>query len=354
MKRSSLIILIMSITLLQANGQIIKWFQVDTTAAPTYDTNYIKSFRDYLVVTLVSSANSNVIGVSDSNGNSVDFAANLPTSFGIGLDYKWLTLELTSSFGSLGEPNKGETTARSISFGLTMRKFWFRNFYQRMQGYHMDNPTYVNPEFNPVFDQYPYRSDLKTTIYFASINYGFNYRRYSHMASLWQLERQRKSAGSFTAGISYAYNSYGADSSLVPSEVQDRFANRDFLVGYFRNIFGLNIGYLYTLAFGNDGKFFISLALIPGLSYQFERAYYDNGLPAESLNGIGVHSEIRGSLGYNGNQWYTTASLAVYVIASAFEGQNPGSVGYGFGRFVVGYKFRLPETKSPFLKKFGL
>ncbi len=348
--KNGLLVLMMCFMMLNLNGQIF-----DTTKhAPVYDTTYIKSFRDNLVVTLVSAANSNVVGVVDSAGNTVDFAANLPASFGIGLDYKWLTFEYTSSFGNLGDPKKGETSAQSIGFGLTMRKVWFRNFYQQMHGYHMVDPTYINPDFDPTIDNYPYRPDVRTTIYYASVNYGFNYRRYSHMASMWQLERQRKRAGSFTAGISYAYNSYGADSSLVPSEVQDRFSSQDFLVGYFRNIIGVNIGYLYTFAFGNDGKFFISLALIPGLSYQHERAYFDNGEPSRSLNGIGFHSEFRGSLGYNGDKWYTTASLAAYIIESSFEGQNPGSVGYGFGRFVVGYKFTLPETKSPFLKKFGL
>ncbi len=334
-------------------GQIKKIFVSDTTLGPIYDTNYIKSFRDYLVVTLVSSTNSNTVGVSDSLGELVDFSANLPTSFGIGVDYKWFTAEYTSSFGNLGDPKKGETSSRSVSFGLTMRKIWFRNFYQRMQGYHMEDPTYINPEFNPQVDNYPYRPDIRTTIYYASINYGFNYKRYSHMASMWQLERQRKRAGSFTAGISYAYNSYGADSALIPTAFQDLFSSQDFVVGYFRNMIGLNVGYLYTLSFGNDGKFFISLALIPGLSYQFERAYFDNGT-SKSLNGIGVHAEIRSSLGYNGDKWYVTTSFAAYVIASSFEGRNPGSVGYGFGRFVVGYKIKMPETKSPFLKKIGL
>jgi hypothetical protein len=174
------------------------------------------------------------------------------------------------------------------------------------------------------------------------------------MASLWQLERQRKSAGSFTAGLSYAYNTYSADSALIPKEMQDRFTNRQFVKGYIKNVIGINLGYLYTLALGSDGRYFISLALIPGLSYQHEHAYYDDNQSQQSFQGIGFHSELRGSLGFNGDKWYAAVSIAAYVIASAFEDQNPSSVGYGFGRLAIGYKFTMPETKSPFLKKIGL
>jgi hypothetical protein len=349
-----LVTIALSIFFFATKAQIKNIFVHDTSLGPSYDTSYIKSFRDNFVLTFVTSANSNIVGTSDSLGNDYDFATNLPTSFGLGFDYKWLTLELTSSFGNLGDPKKGETEATSFSFGLTMRKLWFRNFFQHMRGYHLENPTIINPGFDPQTDNYPYRPDVTTTVYFASINYGFNYRRYSHMASLWQLERQRKSAGSFTAGLSYAYNTYSADSALVPRAFQERFENQQFVLGYIKNVVGINLGYLYTLALGNDGRFFISLALIPGLSYQHERAFYDNDLPAQTFNGAGVHAELRGSLGYNGDKWYVAASLAGYAIASAFEGQNPSSVGYGFGRLAIGYKFTLPETKSPFLKKFGL
>jgi len=102
---------------------------------PGYDTSYIKSYRDKLIITFVSTSNSNTITVSDSLGEQVSFATNLPTSFGFALDYKWLTAEYTTSFGRAGPEEYGYTSLRSIGFGLTGRKLWFRNFYQKTKGY---------------------------------------------------------------------------------------------------------------------------------------------------------------------------------------------------------------------------
>jgi hypothetical protein len=124
-----LVTIALSIFFFATKAQIKNIFVHDTSLGPSYDTSYIKSFRDNFVLTFVTSANSNIVGTSDSLGNDYDFATNLPTSFGLGFDYKWLTLELTSSFGNLGDPKKGETEATSFSFGLTMRKLWFRNFF---------------------------------------------------------------------------------------------------------------------------------------------------------------------------------------------------------------------------------
>ena len=45
---------------------------------------------------------------------------------------------------------------------------------------------------------------------------------------------------------------------------------------------------------------------------------------------------------------------AVYLVTTTFEGTNPLSQGYTFGRLAVGYKFKMKETTSPFLKKIGL
>ncbi len=321
---------------------------------PGYDTSYIKSFRDYLVVTLVSSAVSNDVSVTDTAGQDVTFATNVPTSFGLAVDYKWFTAEYTSTFGRTGDSDKGNTTMQSIGFGLTGRKFWFRNFYQKTQGYYLENPQYFYPEFNPSTDTYPYRGDIRATMYWASLNYGFNHKKFSNQAALWQLERQKKSAGSFTSGVTFSYASYQADSALIPEKYQRLFEKDEFFTNFDFGMIGANFGYLHTFALGKSRKFFISLALIPGVSYQQGKAYSTETKVAKLDGDVGFHAESRLVFGYNADTWYTSLSSSGYAVTTSFDHANPFAQGYGFVRIVFGLKFKLPETKSTFLKKIGL
>lgn len=327
----------------------------DTTYKdPGYDTSYIKSFRDDLVVTLVSASSGNEISAIDKKGNPLTFATNLPASFGIGLDYKWLTFEYTSSFGRTGVPEKGYTKMKSLGFGLTTRKFWFRNFYQNTQGYYMKNPEYLNPDFNPATDIYPFRNDVRSSIYYATLNYGFNHRRFSNIAAVWQLERQQKSAGSFTAGLSFSMAEYQSDSALFTEQFESNFDQSEAITDFAFALYGINAGYLHTFSFTKSHKFFVSLTLIPGISYQEGTARFEDSSLRVKKNTFGLHAEGRVVAGYNGDRWYSAISAISYAVTSAFEGTNPFSQGYSFGRIAVGYKFKTKETKSKFLKKLWL
>ena len=321
---------------------------------PGYDTNYVKSFRDYLVVTLVSANTNNSIVVTDSIGDGVNFKTNLPFGFGFAIDYKWFTFEYTSTFGKTGDPRKGYTKMTSFGFGLTGRKFWFRNFLQQTKGYYLENPQYFNPNFNPYIDDYPSRSDVTSTVYFANLNYGFNHRRFSNMAALWQLERQKKSAGSFTAGLTFSLSRYQADSALIPSKYRPMFSGKDFITNFGFMLVGVNGGYLHTFSFFKSRKFFLSLAFIPGLSYQTGVSFSDVTNETKKNSALGLQIEGRIVAGFNGDRWYTSLSSVGYAITTNFEDVNPFGQGYSFFRFVVGYKILMPDHKITFLKKIGL
>lgn len=321
---------------------------------PGYDTNYVTSYRDNFVLTLVSTSCGNEIAASDKQGRTLTFGTNLPGSIGAGIDYKWLTLEYTSSFGRTGPAEKGHTRLRNLGFGLTGRKWWFRNFYQRTQGYYLKNPEFLDPQFDPAVDPYPSRSDIGNTVYFATLNYGFNHRRYSNNAAIWQLERQKKSAGSFTTGLTFSAATHTSDSALFPEQFEQQFELSEAITRFEFYLYGLNAGYLHTFSFGKSRKLFISMALIPGISYQKGIAQLEDSKTRFTKTGLGIHSESRFSFGYNGDRWYTSVMSAVYLVTTTFKGTNPLSQGYTFGRLAVGYKFRMKPTNSTFLKRIGL
>lgn len=327
----------------------------DTTwKDPGYDTSYVKSFRDDFVLSLVSTVCGNEISASDKQGRTLSFATNLPSSFGLGVDYKWLTAEYTSSFGRTGPAEKGYTRLQNIGFGLTGRKWWFRNFHQRTQGYYLKNPEFLDPQFDPATDYYPMRGDVGNSVYFATLNYGFNHRRYSNNAAIWQLERQKKSAGSFTAGVTFSVATHTADSALFPEQFEREFELSEAITRFEFYLYGLNAGYLHSFAISRSRKFFISLSLIPGISYQEGVAQLEDSKTRINKSGFGAHSESRLSFGYNGDRWYASIMSVNYLVTTVFKGTNPLSQGYTFGRIAIGYRFKMKETTSPFLKRLGL
>ena len=321
---------------------------------PGYDTAYIQSYRDYLVLTLVGVLNSNTVSIADNTDKEITFSTNLPFYFGFSVDYKWLTFEFTKNINTSPDELKGETNSHSLGFGITGRKFWFRTFWKDYEGYYMENPDYDNPDFDEEVDPFPLRPDLHTAIFFANLNYGFNYRRYSNTASLWQLEKQKKSAGSFTIGLSAGHTEMQADSALVLSKWELNFNHNALITNYQFNWIGLNGGYLHTFSMFKRKRFFVSLALIPGVSFQFGKAHIENSTELLKKIGIGAQTETRLVLGYNSQKWYTSLSVNSYAISNAFVQDNSIVHGYNFLRIVYGRKFRIRETKSEFLKKIGL
>jgi hypothetical protein len=320
---------------------------------PNYDTNYVVSFRDDLVVTLVSEYKVNELEVPTTINypKHIVYTTNNTFVFGFGLDYKWITFEyLTQIKGIDQDPNKGKSENSSIGFGLTMRKFWFRNFYEWNKGYHVANYKDFYPELQTI----PYREDITTSIYYATINYGFNHYRFSNMASMWQLERQQKSAGSFTAGVTFAYTEMNADSSLVSYDFE-QFVNDTIasIKRYRTRVYGINFGYLHTFALSKNKKWFVSLALIPGFSYQ-NITVNGEGEGESNSHVPGFQGEARVSLGYNGDKWYYGIVYRAYNITNNIHRHYPTSQIYDYFRFYFGYRFTMPETKSKFFKKLGL
>ena len=234
--------------------------QEDTLAGPDYDTTYIKSYRDKFVVSLVNTANTGSISISSNTSpRTLDYSTNLANNWGVGIDYKWFTFEYTTYIPGLSssDPTKGVTDHFNLGFGITGRKWWFRNFIARYDGYYIGNPAEVDSTWLPT-DPYPTRKDLGSFTYLASINRGFNYRRYSHNAFLWQLERQKRSQGSWVAGATFWYNRVYADSSLVPAFIAREFSESTAFNRVDRFIWAVNGGYSYTLSLWKKG--FISFS----------------------------------------------------------------------------------------------
>jgi hypothetical protein len=324
---------------------------------PNYDTNYIQSYHDNLIITLVRERKNNLVYMSFNTPSTLyelDYQTNDPLAFGIGIDYKWFTFEYTTKMPwTKPDDSKGKVDNFGIGFGLTYRRLAFRNFFERNKGYFLNNTDAWLPSIANSPNPYYLRPDIETHTYFSSLNYTFNYKHFSNNAALWQLERQKKRAGSLVLGLSYIFNSFYADSSIVPTTGIDTFPRNNNT--YFSlNAIGVNTGFVGTLPFFKSKKWFLSGALIPGISYQFGHLTIEDLGAVKAKKLIGVQSEFRIAVGYNGDKYYAGLSYRAYGNVNAVNKQDPMNITNTFGRVYFGYRFDPPKIRNKFLKKIGL
>ena len=76
-----------------------------------YDTNYIESYYDNLVLTLVNVSKTNTVTIDNFvHAYDISLSTNKVTKWGIGIDYKWLAVQVTFPIRSISreEPDLGK------------------------------------------------------------------------------------------------------------------------------------------------------------------------------------------------------------------------------------------------------
>ncbi|MES2560651.1 MAG: DUF4421 family protein [Bacteroidota bacterium] len=314
------------------------------TRAP-YDTSYVASYYDhFLHVTALGVLQSHDIGVSnDRDKVKINFAPNTAFRFGFGLDYRYFSLEFSQIINAIDapDPKKGNTDNFSLRLGVTGRRLLGSMLIQSYRGVYITNPQQVFPNWN-INNPIPLRSDIVSEVLLGSLNYFFNHERYSTMASLWQIDRQKKSAGSFTAGITASIAHLKADSSFIPLELTAITNPGERLKEGYNYMVGLNAGYGYNFIFLK--KFFINGLIIPGIDFQVSQSTNVNDSKLASRPGIGYHGDLRLIAGYNGNRYYGGAHYSNYYIVNRVEADVDVDMFNGYIRLFIGRRFDLTPS----------
>lgn len=308
-----------------------------------YDSTYIRQYRNQWCVTLLGVKRDFFMDITNPTiaNQTLSFSPKNQYSWGIGLDYKWFTVEVTMKYPFHFSSNSQKNNF-GIRLGLTRQRFWFASFYQRYKGMNVDFTTdslnLVNQRLIP-----PFRNDIFTSSLHLSLNYGFNHRKYSQMAALWQIDRQLKSAGTFVVGVSAFVYRIQADSTLVPNTLNRLFNRESQVINSSTKNIGINVGYSHTFVI--QKKFFAHLSLIPSVSYQY-REYKLVQSDDLYVRGLSISSEARVIMGYNGDKWYAGLNFANYSFTENSIVQGAGAVlNYNFWRWFVGFRLK-PNTKK--------
>lgn len=301
-----------------------------------YDSTYIRSFKHYLLGRFYLSKKFTQLNFRHRyNDYRLRYTPNTTLNMGLGATYKWATLNLAYGFGFLNpEHNRGDTRYLDLQFHFYGNRFTLDMLGQFYTGFYL-------PKDKRVFssDDYYIRPDLRVSAIGGSLQYIFNHSRFSYRAAYLQNEWQKKSAGSFLAGIELYGGRVSADSSIVPySFIQD--ANAGTVEGIRFIKIGPNGGYAYTWVY--KGNFFISGTAVISLNAGVNRIYSKEG--TSTYVELRPNTLFRISVGYNFARW----SINVGYVSTAlyFSGERTNSVTIHTGNYRLNLVYRFYPSKK--------
>lgn len=323
----------------------------DTAAPPDYDTAYVANYRSNLIISAVAKLRTIDVDLERDGSEDLSFSTNSTGQYGFGLNYKWLSVEATFNVPALDDHDAslGNTSSRGFGLGYTGRRLWGRAFWDNAEGYYLNDPQRWIAGWKegeaPVV-----RPDLSSNSYLLSLNYALSGKRcFSENAALFQMERQKKSAGTFVAGLSTWVSDVSADSSLIGPSLVDTFQLASGFTGVDRILIGATIGYAHTFAFWKKG--FIHFSFLPGVTYAQQTITTPDGM---ELRGTGTAAvvEMKLGAGFNGDRWYGAVTTAYYYSSAEISDKLSLSTNYGFVRIAIGIRLGDPGIKL--LRAVGL
>lgn len=324
-----------------------KWFWKRIHYRAQYDSNYVVSYYDHhLHVTAISLLQNQDLRINTPGNNPiVNYKANNVFTWGLGVDYRYFSIELSKAFEAFDKQDarKGESSGYRFRLGITGRRFLASALIWSNKGVYMSNSNEVIPGWQQTNEPYYKRRDITTNVLFGSLYYIFNHQRYSTMASLWQIDRQKKSAGSFIAGISACANEVRGDSALLP--LLPYMTDANMRITKAKTAFGgINIGYAHNFIFAK--KFFINAMVIPGIDWVIGSYQNINGVSRKNRSSIGYHGDFRVMGGYNGEAYYSGVLYSNYFLNNRFDNRIDMGVFNGYLRLFIGKRFDLTPRKK--------
>ncbi len=314
---------------------------------PTYDTNYVETYYDnFLHVTLVALNQNHRTTISTSIPDvHVSVRPNTMTTYGFGLDYRFFTIELTKAFDAVSkpDPDKGKSQSFAFRLGYTGRRILASALIQSHTGMYISNPEDCLPNWDVPTKGYPKRPDMKSTLLFGSMNYFFNHTKYSTMASLWQIDRQKHSSGSLVTGVTASLSSIEGDTALIPPQPPVVYGDPGRLVKEKNYLTGINFGYCHNFIYRK--KIFFNIFLIPGVNIQFGSYSTDANISKTYVSRIGIHGDFRATAGYNGERYYYGVHYSNYMSRNNLSEFLDLNQFNSYLRLFLGRRFDLRKNK---------
>ncbi len=302
---------------------------LDTCGIYYEDLSHLLSIRIYPLAKI----NSLELKVPD---GTISLQPNGTGSIGLGFNYKWLGFGFSVGFPASKKSieEKGETGRFDMQLSYFGKRLAADGFIQQYKGYYMANPSDYIPWDN---EYYPKSRDLWVFSYGGSVHYIFNSDELSVKAAYLRNQIQKKSAGSFAAGLFLYKDRVGSEQGFIPPEMPIALRQSMDLKEFDAFTIGLSAGYIYTFVLGNN--FFLNLSGFPGIGYRrFEMKTLDEN--HRSINTVGVQLIARSAVGYEFKHFYMGLNMSVILRNFSYE-LSQVNLGTGQVRLTFGKRFDI-------------
>jgi hypothetical protein len=317
----------------------------------TYDTTYIKSYSNRLIITIPVSARLMHFDIINPGSNKyLQYAPNYRYDVGIGISSKWATFITNTGIVFFNSRNneRGVTRYNDFQINLYGKRFTSDITYQHYKGFYVANSQDFNYNGSGPFEV---RSDIKATLFVNSTYYIFNSKKFSYRNSFAFTETQLKSCGSFLLGPYYSLFGVKADSSIISKKFAPYFDTLSNIIEGSVQSFGISAGYIHTFV---HHKAYATISIVPGAGLDIttydrtDNTTYKSGLkPAGKIN-------FRVGLGYDTGTLYIGVMGVYDYFNNLSETHHAFNYSTGKALGFVGYRFKYNRTERKILRRLSL
>jgi len=301
--------------------------------------HFIEDLTDLLTLRLYTMTKYNTLEIINPYGKVI-MRPNGNTTLGVGFNYKGLGLGL-----SFGRPLSKENIQK---YGLTNRfdvqgsyygkRIGLDGFVQGYKGYYMANPKDFI-EWDK--EDYPQVQDMRVFSIGGNGFYLFNSKEFSYKAAYLRNQIQKKSAGSFSAGIFFYHDMVRTENGFIPAEMPDSIRQDFDLKDFDATSIGISIGYQHTFVL--SGNFFINFQLTPGLGYRRLSSRTVSGGSGD-VNKAAIQVYGRTALGYEFRQFYIGATGSIILRSFKYKDYEV-DLGTEQFRIIIGKRLNVSKNK---------
>jgi hypothetical protein len=312
------------------------------------DTNYVKFYKDKLVLALWQSRrNFDIDLIPKTNEQlldsfAVNYIANSNNVSGISVDYDIIGFSFGYRSVPTGNYRTGNTDYFDMGFNINTRGLRFENSWKRYTGFYDANTkNYVKPFNDSVpFTQFP---KMSIRVVKSKIIYTFNKKRFALGAAYANVKRQVKTRGSWIlVGNFYSMNLY-SDSSIIPQPIRNYYGEHWEGLNKM-NIYAFSAGFGGTRTFVFWKKFFFNIFASLGLESQYRHYYTVPENYHTKYWKTWFAGDWRTALGYNSKRFFIRLT-GIYDITNYESSAHVFKMTFYAGSFDFGYRFDFKAPK---------
>lgn len=301
------------------------------------DTNYVSPNRYNFTVMVENSLWHEYYHLADAE-KAISFTPSI--QYKIGPYIGWSFLFLGWSFdirALLGQGNGEKRTEFSLNLysSIVGGDLYFRKSGSAFRLHDLEG---FGEKFDEEFDEEV--NGFSVDIKGADVYYVFNHRRFSYPAAYSQSTNQKRSAGSFIAGLSFSDHNLKLDDGLLPKPIRDSLVGRplDFEEIHYSD-YSISFGYAYNWVFARNCL--LNVSLTPAVAYKESRLESEEQRTF-TFRKVNFDFIARAALTWNNGKYYVGASWVYNDFNYRTEHFNLRN-GFGIARLYTGFNFGLKK-----------